>query len=63
MPGAPIGPRPLEDLEVPVFCSLSARLFVPGVPFRPRPLKDLEVPVFRSALAEADLKSPQPRDL
>ena len=61
--GAPMGPRPLEDIEVPVLCSPSARPFVPGVPFRPRPLKDLEVPVFRRALAEADLKSPQPRDL
>ena len=61
--GAPMGLRPLEDLEVPVLCSLSARLLVPGVPFRLRPLKDLEVPVFRRALAEADLKSPQPRDL
>ena len=44
VPGAPLGPRPLEDLEVPVRGSLCARHFVPGAPVGPRPLKDLEVP-------------------
>ena len=38
--GAPLGPRPLEDREVPVLCSDRARLFVPGAPLGPRPLED-----------------------
>ena len=44
VPGAPMGPRPLEDLEVPVRGSLCESHFVPGAPVGPRPLKDLEVP-------------------
>ena len=43
-PGAPLGPRPLEDLEVPVRGSPRARLFVPEAPVGPRPLEDLKVP-------------------
>ena len=42
--GAAVGPRPLEDLEVPFLC-ISARAFVPGAPVGPRPLEDLEMPV------------------
>jgi hypothetical protein len=45
VPGAPLGPRPLEDREVPVSCSVSARPCVPGAPLGPRPLEDREVPV------------------
>ena len=42
--GAPLGPRPLQDREVSVRCSMCARIFVPGAPLGPRPLEDREVP-------------------
>ena len=42
--GAPLGPRPLKDLAVPVRGSLLAHHFVPGAAVGPRPLEDLEVP-------------------
>ena len=43
--GAAVGPRPLQDLEVPFLGSISARAFVPGAPVGPRPLEDLGMPV------------------
>ena len=46
-----MGPRPLEDLEVPVPRSLCARPLVPGAPVGPRPLEDLEVPALCSTRA------------
>ena len=46
-----MGARPLEDLEVPVYGSKGARLFVQGAPLRLRLLEVLEVPVFGSKRA------------
>ena len=46
--GAPFGPRPLENFEVPVFGSRDARPVVPGAPVGPRPLEDLEMLVLGS---------------
>ena len=43
VPWSPLVPRPLEDREVPIFCSYGARFFVPGAPPSPRPLEDREV--------------------
>ena len=45
---ASVGPRLLKDLEVPIFGTTRARLFIPEVPVAPRPLEDLEVPVLGS---------------
>merc|ERR1712091_734799 len=45
VPGAPRGPRPQEDREVPFLCSECARFFALGAPLGPRPLEDREVPV------------------
>ena len=45
---APMGSRPLEFLEMPVFCSFCARHHVPGAPVGPRPLEDLNMPVLGS---------------
>ena len=41
VPGAIIGPRSLEDLEVPVPGSQRARLFVLRAAVGPRPLEDI----------------------
>ena len=49
--GAPLGPRPLQDREVSVRCSMCARIFVPGAPLGPRPLEDREVPALCSQCA------------
>ena len=46
-----MGARPLEDLEVLVYGSKGARLFVQGAPMRLRLLEVLEVPVFKSKRA------------
>ena len=46
-----MGPRPLEDLEMPVLGSFSARPFGPGAALSPRVLEDLEVPILGSTRA------------
>ena len=56
VPGAPLGPRPLQDREVPVGCSIGASVYVPGAPLGPRPLEHGQVPALCSVTAEASLE-------
>ena len=43
-----MGPRLLQDLDVPVDGSIRARHFAPAAPVGPRPLEDLEMLVVGS---------------
>ena len=43
--GAPVGPRPLEDLKVHVLGIVRARLLVPVTLPGPRTIENLDVPV------------------
>ena len=49
--GAPMGLRPLLDVEAPLRCSVCARLFVSGAADGPRLLEVLQVPLLRRVRA------------